>query len=727
MSSIRSRWRALAALLAVCSLALMSFVPAQTLAQSSTAPGGHAQVIAQGVDLMPRVPVAWRITASEAAPLDEGEFFDRTLGFAVGEGDPFLVTDGESEALTLLLEGQASFHPEGASERRSSTDDSAVDYLNIELIVADAVDTDESLGSSSLVFAGDEFEAPRGYRDLRLTRDVLAPSEEHELAGSGDAPSLLFVTAGALQVADADGDVTELGSGDALQVTGDAELLAGADDGATWLLASIGDEVELPEAAPAATSDPDAETGTLELRLEACPDSLDADCTPVTNRDVTVPAFHLVEDEDNWIIPDRADLSDDDTVLTYDNLPAGDYVTMPDNEAVPGVTIDGATWDNDLDGWTFEVEADETTVLTLRVIVDDRGDTGSLLVTLYDCPAGSDPENDPSSCELNAEPWDVSVANIGQTETTEWTLASDALDLGDSQYWFELLPATSLTFYPDGAREVGTSDVVVTGDPYVLGNLWTIDIPYHGAGEAMLYHVEPGEEPADTGSLFFAELICPAGTDGSDLSPCQNAGEPWDILFENVDTGETYSAFADAEPEMQGQFSFPALPAGTYTMYGANPSDDGLVYLDGDVETGGDWPTVTISGGGEHILYVYFVPPGGSDVPDAPAGGTGSLVIYQSDCPYGVDPSVDTSACATSVDPWEVTVTNDATGNSWSLLFEGVAYDTGTYVLEALPAGSYSISVGSNENWALYYPSTTDVSADDETYVTIYSVDLRAP
>jgi len=359
------------------------------------------------------------------------------------------------------------------------------------------------------------------------------------------------------------------------------------------------------------------------------------------------------------------------------------------------------------------------------VIVDERGDTGSLLVTLYDCPAGSDPENDPSSCELNTEPWDVSVANIGQNETTEWTLASDALDLGDSQYWFELLTATSLTFYPDGAREVGTSDVVVTGDPYVLGNLWTIDIPYHGAAEATLYRVQPGDEPAESGSLFFAELTCPAETDGSDLSPCQNAGEPWDILFENVDTGETWSTFADAE--MDGQYVFPALPAGTYLMYGANPSDDGLVYFTGDVNLDGELPSVTISSGGEHVFYVHLVPPGGSDAPDAPVGGTGSLVIYQADCPYGVDPSVDTSACATSVDPWEVTVTNNETGDSWSLLFEGVAYDTGTYVLEALPAGSYSISVGSNENWALYYPSTTDVSADDETYVTVYSMDLRVP
>ncbi len=601
MSSIRFRWRALSAPLTVFLLVLISVVPPMSLAQTSTVPTDHAQVIAQGVDLMPRVPVAWRMTESRAAPADEAEFFARTLGFTIGTDDPILVTDGNSDALTLLHDGQASFHPEGASERRSSTTNSSTDYVNIELIVADAVDSAESVGSARLTFAGDEFRAPRGHRDMQLTRDVLAPGERGDTSDTGDAPSLLYVTDGALQVTDADGEITELEAGDALETTGPLELLAGASDGATWLMTSIGDEVEVPPAPPAA--EPDVETGSLELRLEACPDTLEADCTPIPNTDVTVPAFHLVEDDGNWVIPDRAGLSEGDTVLTYDDLPDGEYATMPDENAVPGVTIDGAAWDDDLEGWAFEIEAGETTELTLKVIVDDRGDTGSLLVTLYDCPAGSDPESDPSPCELNAEPWDVSIADIGQSDTTEWTLADDALDLGDSQYWFELLPAASLVFYPDGAREVGTSDVVVTGDSYVLGNLWTIDIPYHGAAEVTLYRVQPDDEPADTGSL----------------------------------------------------------------------------------------------------------------------------VIYQSDCPYGVDPSVDTSACATSTDPWAVTVTNDATGESWDVLFEGVAYDTGTYVLEALPAGSYSIDVSSNENWTLTYPTTTDVSADDETYVTIYSVDLRAP
>ena len=57
---------------------------------------------------------------------------------------------------------------------------------------------------------------------------------------------------------------------------------------------------------------------------------------------------------------------------------------------------------------------------------------------------------------------------------------------------------------------------------------------------------------------------------------------------------------------------------------------------------------------------------------------------------------------------------------------DGWAYDSGTWVIEALPAGTYAISVHANGNWDILGPGP-QVSADDESYVTIYSVDLREP
>jgi hypothetical protein len=599
MSPIRSRWRVLSTLLAVLSLALISLVPSLSLAQSSPAPAGHAQVIAQGVDLMPRTQVAWRVTESTARPADEAGFFDRSLGFAIGTEDPILVTDGDSGTHTLLGEGQASFHPEGANERRSSATSRDAAYLNIELVVADEVDTDDSLGSADLLFAGDGFRAPRGHHDLRLTRDVLAPEEEGTFEATDDSPYLLYVTDGAIQVTGDGNDITELAAGDAIELTGDIEILAGANAGGAWLIASIGDEVEIP---PPPTSEA-ADTGSLEIRLETCPSGFDAECEPTTNEEVTVPAFHLV-DGDNWIIPDRAEVSDDETVYTYADLPAGDYTTGPEAGIMLNVQIDGAEWSDDNEGWDFGIEPGEKTVLRLQVI--PQAQTGSFFVTLYDCPAGTSPD---------------------------------------------------------------------------------------------------------------------------DLSACETTTDPRDIVLENVDTGEAWSTFSDAEAESDAQYFFPALPAGAYVLSGIDPDDLYDVYFTGNVSLGNGEPLVAIEPDADHSLFVYYVPteraPEGPT--DEPAVGSGSLVITQFDCPYGTDVSVDASACAVTAAPWDVTVTNDATGESWSLLVDGAAWDSGTYVLEGLPEGDYSVSVPASGDWDLSYSSSTYVSAGYETYETVYSVDRRVP
>ncbi len=46
---------------------------------------------------------------------------------------------------------------------------------------------------------------------------------------------------------------------------------------------------------------------------------------------------------------------------------------------------------------------------------------------------------------------------------------------------------------------------------------------------------------------------------------------------------------------------------------------------------------------------------------------------------------------------------------------------------KAVVNGNSAAYVDSNADWSLSYPTSIDVSADDETYVTVYSVDLREP
>jgi hypothetical protein len=610
MLTHRHATRRLIALATLLPLLLSSLLPSLAAAQA-TQEGGHAQVIAQGVGLMPRVPVAWRLTSSEAQPADDAEFFERTLGFAIGADDPILITS-DSGVSTLLNDGQALFHPEGAVERRSSTRDADSAYVNIELIVADAVESDESLGSSTLVHASDDFTAPDGTRNLQLTRDTLAAAESASFTPVTDAPSYVYVTRGALQVTDAEGKISEINAGSALAIAGTFDLLAGTSGEASFFIASIGDEVEVP---PVLTTTSTADTtGTLEMHLEICNDGLDDPCEPATAADITVPAFHLRSDE-NWIIPDRAKESDNGSTLTWTDLAVGTYTTGEVEHDTP-MDIEGARWNDSDVGWRFRISEGKTTELTLKVgAADDRGETGSLLVTLYDCPAGVDPASEPEACDLATETWDVLVENPGQTTTDTWSLQTDALDLGDSQYWFELLPAETLVFWPDATRQDGLEGYAVGGSPTWEDSYWAVDIPYHGAAEAQVYRLA-----ADN---------------------------------------------ADPEPTAE--------------------------------------PTA-----------------------EAPVG-SGLLVISQIDCPFGTDISVDTSTCTTSTDPWEVTVTNDATGQTWSLLSDGVAYDTGTYVLEGLPVGTYSIYVAADETWSVSYSSSVEISDANESYVDVYSVDLQEP
>ncbi len=191
------------------------------------------------------------------------------------------------------------------------------------------------------------------------------------------------------------------------------------------------------------------------MHLELCADGLDADCDPVSNTDVTVPAFHLLSDE-NWIIPDRAKLSDNGATLTWSNLATGSYTTGEVEHNTP-MDIEGARWNDDDVGWRVRVRAYRETELTVKIGANDaqRG-TGSLVVTLYDCPAGIDPAVDSAACSLGETSWNVLVENPGQSTTDTWSLESDAADIGGSQYHFESLPAESLVYWPNGDRQDGS-------------------------------------------------------------------------------------------------------------------------------------------------------------------------------------------------------------------------------------------------------------------------------
>lgn len=617
-----SRFRGVALSLLVAFMVLINPLRSHTTMAQNSPGTGHSQVIAQGVDLLPTEEVAWRVTESTAKPGDEAEFFDRTLGFVVATSDPFLVSGSNGEN-TLLHPGQASFHPEGASERRSSLNDDDATYRNIELIVASGVDDEDTLGSSDLVFGGDAFEAPRGTYNLQLTREVMDPGADSTFEVTNAHPYVLIVTEGALQVTSEDGEVTELEAGDIAEFSDNLALLSGNDDGATWIVAAIGDEVEIPAVA---TDEPAADTGEVVFTMYACPDGTDVteetdDCEPVDEPWIGWLAPLGADNPDDFLNLDADGKTLGDGQFAFRNLEPGtwEFYADPDHYDDLPVRIEGdaKAKDDDSGIWTVKVRAGKTSEVSLYTVLPEAK-IGALSVSLWECPAGTDPITDASNCAPSEDAWDLLVTLDGQASRVEWTLA-DAELVAPGTWEFSEMPASMLT----------------------------VSMPVPGEGEAIeaIGDISPASVDDDARLWWMTEVP---------------TGSMAEITFFHVAAGSD-------EPE----------------------------------------PTETPE-------------------PDEPAA-SGSLVIEQYDCPYGTDISVDTSPCTLSTEPWDVVATNIETGDAWSILGDGYAYDSGTYVLEGLPTGTYTISVYSNENWDVWGVESVEVSDANESYLTIYSVDRRVP
>jgi hypothetical protein len=466
------------------------------------------------------------------------------------------------------------------------------------------------------------------------------------------------------------------------------------------------------------------------MRLEVCPDGFDGECERDRDHEVIALAFHEVGD-DNWIIPDRAELSRNDTVLTYRDLPVGDYTTAPEEDPQPDTRVVGATWNDDDEGWEFEIEADETTVLRVQLDTSNESETGALLVTLYDC----DPDvAQDSGCELAEEPWPVWIAPPdGGLDDARW-LDEDAEEVGTSEYLFEGLATGTWEISPDEDGPDGPIGIVMDGDAYEIPGLWAVDIDAGETAEVRISRFVPEGAGEQTGSFFVTLHDCPAGTDPtSDVSACEATTDPWNVAVDLVGQSDvtTWTLYDDAIDMGEGEFWFELLPA-TSLMLRPNPEGQ-EIYVGGDpylLDSEDVMWAVDIPAEGAAYASLYRVLPGNGG--EQPQGGTGSLVIQQIDCPYGTDINVSVDGCELATQPWAVDLTSTATGDTWSLFGDGWEYDSGTWVLESMPEGTYTMTVLSNGNWDIWVQGATGdnlvgVTADDETYITIYSVDRRAP
>jgi hypothetical protein len=139
-------------------------------AQGTTNPDG-TEPIASGSDLMPEVPVCWRIISYEAKPAAEAPAQARTLNFLMPTStSPIHVsneTTGE-ESLLVTHVVTAAFGAQNDVQRRYTEEAEPAPYVAWELIIAEAAEDPATIGDGTLVDLTDPFIAPQGDQEMEL-------------------------------------------------------------------------------------------------------------------------------------------------------------------------------------------------------------------------------------------------------------------------------------------------------------------------------------------------------------------------------------------------------------------------------------------------------------------------------------------------------------------------------------------------------------------------------
>lgn len=189
------------------------------LSPGPLAPGGHAQIIADGLVAFPAGGFRWDYTLLEpgAWPFT----FENSPPTLIANDGPDAVLAGVPDPLALVDAGGAVFVPAASSGA-------------ISPLVEGAVATGRRI---TFVESADAvaFSPGEGVRDVNLIRDVLAPREA--LTVTSAFPVLVVVVAGTVVDAPA-GTVLPAGTAQALGPT--AQLVNGSTEPATVLVAAIG-------------------------------------------------------------------------------------------------------------------------------------------------------------------------------------------------------------------------------------------------------------------------------------------------------------------------------------------------------------------------------------------------------------------------------------------------------------------------------------------------------
>lgn len=519
------------------------------------------EVIAQGVMVMPKDDVAWRVVRGQAGPRADTKPQATDSGFVVATDRPIIVSDLDRQEQSLLGTGEAAWLPGGTHQQRAVPSGSGTSYTEVSLVrQSDA----KSADADELVYAGDDFIPPDGSRDINLRAGTLGKDQTLKAeAGSGE--SVVVVASGTISVSSG-GD---LGSGDAQAYRKNVTLTNRSDVAARVYVAAIGDNVpDLP-----------AFTGSATLEVRACPEGSSAGSfNPSSCRPVSAAEGFAVDllDQNLTPIPTTGSLVEGQE--TWTGLDHGTYLWGAPTMPAPYV---GTLWTDTnsmaLDRAEVTIDAGHLSVTHILYVFPVT--VGQITVTTLICPPGMTVDSiDGSQCVPPA-PGDGGAISVS-------TPAGDLLSSGDAATGPGARLFAGLPVANDGgtytitqtARPSGTSGyLIVNGGSGVPDAPAAVSLTSGAsAADVVIFDFQPAAassppsavpstEPTapavGNGSITVAVYGCPVGINPGDTASYDACG----VVGGGV-SATVVSPDGTASRQSGGSLTFSGLSYGTYSV-----------------------------------------------------------------------------------------------------------------------------------------------------------------
>ncbi len=229
----------------------------------------------------------------------------------------------------------------------------------------------------------------------------------------------------------------------------------------------------------------------------------------------------------------------------------------------------------------------------------DSGETGTLTIEQFDCPAGTDPTSDASSCTAVVEPWFVNIHPSGrEDDALDLNIPDDGFNENGTWTWTEMSAGT--WYITPAAAESDSFQVVVTGAT-AEDDHYNAEIT--GGEETVVSIYLVGERPTGNGWLDIIRTTCDVPlTDLTvpEMENCAlNTDGPPSFTLQRVNDESVRLDESSATLTDEGHYRVSDLPAGVYVI-SFNIPDQGDLRVRGDV----------VNAGGM-LRYTVFIAPEG--------------------------------------------------------------------------------------------------------------------